>query len=302
MNRQQKQDALRRVLGDPLRVSGDEYGYSCPKRDCPYYGKDSPKLVVNLATDLFRCWVCDFRGRDLSRILRLRKGNPDLQSYLEGRTLYVGPIQKHTDVPTLPPDFTPVVYGPREAKGYLTSRGVTEEQMVRYRLGTSGTSYWGRVILPSFDREGTLNYITGRAISPTNRMRYWSPRISKDVVLYEDTVDWSRPVILVEGMFDAIATGEDAVPLGGKYLGSRLLARLVEADGPVYVALDRDAMRDARNVVRTLLSYDLEVRLCPLPGKDPAALGADAMRRIVGQYIEVHDELGLMELQVRGVA
>lgn len=261
-------------------------------------------MVVNLATDLFRCWVCTFKGRDLTGILRLRKGNPDLQAYIAGRPvtgLLTDLPQKHTEVPTLPPDFTPVGYGPNEVKGYLASRGVTEEQAVRYRLGTSRTSYWGRVILPSFDQKGELNFITGRSISPTNKMRYWSPRISKDIIVYDDIVDWSRPVVLVEGMFDAIATGEDAVPLVGKYLGPRLLARLVETTNPVYVALDRDARADTLAVVRTLLSYDLEVRLVPLPGKDPAQLGTEVMRRTLDDYFPILDEFCLLETQVRGV-
>ena len=73
-------------------------------------------------------------------------------------------------------------------------------------------------------------------------------------------VDWQSDVSIVEGVFDAIVAG-NAVPILGSSLreDSRLIKNVVENDTPVYIALDPDAEKKALNLIKKLLTFDIEL-------------------------------------------
>ena len=74
-------------------------------------------------------------------------------------------------------------------------------------------------------------------------------------------MDWSSDIILVEGVFDAIIAGRNAVPILGSTLNehSLLLRRIVKEDAGVYIALDPDATKKELEIIKTLLNFDIEV-------------------------------------------
>jgi len=74
-------------------------------------------------------------------------------------------------------------------------------------------------------------------------------------------VDWSSDIILVEGIFDAINAGRNAVPILGSTLNQNavLLRKIVKEDAGVYVALDPDATKKELEIIKTLLDFDIEV-------------------------------------------
>ena len=83
-------------------------------------------------------------------------------------------------------------------------------------------------------------------------------------------VNWSVPVILCEGIFDAIAIKRNAIPLFGKTIPKSLMMKLVESEvKTVYLALDKDALKEALNYSQTLLDHGKEVYLIELEGKIP---------------------------------
>ena len=69
-------------------------------------------------------------------------------------------------------------------------------------------------------------------------------------------------MIIVEGVFDAIKAGKNAVPILGSTLRqeSKLFMKIVENDTPVLVALDPDAEKKAMRLIKSLLDYGIEVR------------------------------------------
>lgn len=85
--------------------------------------------------------------------------------------------------------------------------------------------------------------------------------VSKNIVFNDLFVDWSSDIILVEGVFDAITAGRNAVPILGSTLNqnSILLRRIVKEDAGVYVALDPDAKMKELEIIKTLLDFDIEV-------------------------------------------
>jgi hypothetical protein len=157
---------------------------------------------------------------------------------------------------------------------YLHGRGLTDHTVGLYRMGYVDTGpLAGRVVVPSFDAYGAINFWSARSIDPSESLRYRLPLASKDIVSNEHMVDWTQPVYLVEGIFDEIAIGPQAISLYGKFLLPELASRLVQRRPPmVRICLDSDARMDARVLMRRLLGYDLTCSIVDLPGKDPGSV------------------------------
>ena len=88
-------------------------------------------------------------------------------------------------------------------------------------------------------------------------------------------IDWDEPIVLVEGVFDAIAAGENAIPIIGSTLReqSRLFQAIAIHDTPVYMALDQDAEKKAEWIIKSILKYDLEVFKIPIDEEDVGEMG-----------------------------
>jgi DNA primase len=121
--------------------------------------------------------------------------------------------------------------------------------------------YEGRIIIPSFDEDGDLNYFISRSYDKAFYPKYKNPPASKNIVFNDLFVDWSSNIILVEGVFDAIIAGRNSVPILGSTLNehSLLLRRIVKEDAGVYIALDPDATKKELEIIKTLLNFDIEV-------------------------------------------
>ena len=115
------------------------------------------------------------------------------------------------------------------------------------------------MIIPSFDSDGYINYFVARSFTE-DWYRYKNPPASKDIVFNELYVDWTKDIILTEGVFDAIRAG-NAIPLLGSSLSerSKLFQKIVASGVDMYVALDTDAEKKALKLIRSLLEYDINV-------------------------------------------
>ena len=145
----------------------------------------------------------------------------------------------------------------------------TLEDILKYKIGyTSEGEFGGRVVVPSFDEEGDLNYFVARSYDG-NWPRYKNPPTSRDVIFNELTVDWDSDLILVEGIFDAINAG-NAIPILGSSLRptSKLFKAIVMNDTPVFMALDNDAKEKENRIINDLLKYDVEVYKIDTSGYD----------------------------------
>ena len=142
----------------------------------------------------------------------------------------------------------------KSAINYLIKRGVTSEDILRWKIGYCDEGeYKNRIIIPSFGLSGYANFFIARA--------YKNPRTNKDIIFNELYIDWDKDIILVEGVFDAVrahAVGT-AIPLVGSTLreNSKLFQALVRHDQRVYVALDDDARAKASTIINKLIDYDV---------------------------------------------
>ena len=275
---EQKLSILKAVLGR-FRRTGSEYLFTCPF--CKHH---KPKFSVNLNRGA-KCWVCDWKSPDVRRVIRRVGSFDQLQEWdaITGRvslSAFDELFGDYEDVVVeetikLPDSFISlanrnVSLSSLAARQYLKSRGLTEKDLVNWKIGfcTSG-EYANRVIIPSFNMNGEVNYFIARAYND-DWMRYKNPPVSRDIVFNELFLDWDSDLTIVEGAFDAIVAGPNAVPILGSTLNehSKLFQAIVRHDTPIYIALDPDAEKKSNKLISALLKYDVELYKVDISGYD----------------------------------
>jgi len=263
----EKLEILFDVLGRSF-TTGEEHLFKCPK--CNHYKN---KLSVNVSLNVFKCWICEYSGNNIESLLRKYASRDVVDTWrsLSGKVdlsnfdfLFSKPIEQK-QILQLPEEFvslTGEITEPymRHAMNYLKSRGITRECVLRWKIGCfSGGSYFRRVCIPSFSAEGDLNYFVTRSYG-NDYMKYKNPAASKDIIFNDLFVDWSSPVVLVEGVFDAFRC-DNSIPILGSTLkeDSALFQKIVRKNCTVYLALDRDAKAKQLKIAKKLLEYGITV-------------------------------------------
>ena len=74
-------------------------------------------------------------------------------------------------------------------------------------------------------------------------------------------IEWEKPVYVVEGIFDAILSRKNAVPILGSNVGSGslLFKRLLQNNTEVIIALDADAKKKIIKMINELVKYNIPV-------------------------------------------
>ena len=271
---------LESFLGTGKINSNDNVAFHCPF--CNHHKK---KLEVNVGSQHWHCWVCNASGRKIS--ILARKLNVDRKKIskiieLTNDTDHL-PNKTSTDTPVvnLPKEFRPLWKfdkgSPdyRNAVFYLRSRGISIQDILKYRIGYADKGlYSGKIIIPSFDANGNLNYFVSRAYYDDDLQKHRNPNVSKDIIGFELHINWNMPIILVEGAFDAIAIKRNAIPLFGKTISNTLKKRIVERNvKTIYICLDNDAKKQALSACEYFMANGIDVYLVDLPESDPSELG-----------------------------
>ena len=250
----------------------------------PFISHHKPKLQVNIDTGKWHCWVSNNGGHNLFQLLKKlkvsRKYYQELETLVGETKYYKISTEKTEKTLSLPDEFIPLWNGAerspeyRNAMSYLKRRGITKSEIIKYGIGYCEDGlYRQRVIVPSFDNDNTLNYFVGRSYYKTN-MKYKNPPVSKGVVGFESMIDWSQPIVLCEGVFDAIAIKRNAIPLFGKTIPPLLMKKLVECRvKSLYLLLDSDAQEDSLINIKKLKGLDIQTHFIQLQDKDPSDLG-----------------------------
>jgi len=264
---EEKIELLRKAFGQSW-PNGGEHLFYCPK--CDHHKK---KLSVNIEKNVFKCWICDYSG---SQISSLFKRHADSSLYHEWTSLngfvditkydaiFSGPLIEENKKIDLPAGFKTLTGPINNLKikplNYLNSRGISKQDILRWKIGFCDYGeYAGRVIVPSFDIIGNLNYFVGRSYDG-NSYKYRNPPVSKDIIFNDLNINWKDDIILVEGVFDAIKC-ENAIPILGSSLKERTkLFEKISLNRPsIYLAFDLDAKEKELKLAKTLKEYDLDV-------------------------------------------
>jgi DNA primase len=278
-------ELLEEVLGD--------HGLHYPNRgqisfNCPVCDDDSNKhnLEVNYIDNVYKCWSCsESEGTHgpLGRIFDKYGNKKQKKLYQIFKPETVVKRERKKKELKLPSSFTlfkdsSVVYPVRrQAMNYLESRGITEEMIGKFGIGFCDKGdHSGRIVIPSYDRKGELNYYIARSWNPTSRAKYKNPEAEKDkIIFWENLIDWDKDVFLVEGAFDGLFLN-NAIPMLGKHMSEILFETIYnKAKGDITICLDEDAWNNSVKLYHELNGGELwgRIKLVKLPDdKDIADL------------------------------
>lgn len=261
---------------------------------CPFCHHKKPKLVVNIKSGAFNCWTCHppTKGRNPVSLLKKLSAAPEVVLEMKqyyGMKAEKSDSQESTQIVSLPKEYSPIKWpgkSPIERKvvQYLKNRNITENDCLKYGIGFCESGrYRNRVIVPSYDSSGKLNYFVARTIYDTVKPSYDAPSCKKsNIIGFEYFINWNIPIILCEGAFDAIAIKRNAIPLFGKTIPKSLMIKLANSNvKTVYLALDNDAIRESYNYAEELINMGKEVYTLDLEDKDPSKLGFENMIKIL---------------------
>lgn len=271
----------------------------CQEREGLGYPDGKFNLEINTSKRMFRCWKCDeprFSG-SLGRLIRTFGSHTDVEMYKSYAGVYqdyeyYGDEEKEYVQVKLPEEmilFSQMESGNSEhfnAYNYLVNeRKITRDIILRYRLGFCITGkYAKRIIIPSFDENGEVNYFVGRSYDPKQKkIPYLNPVADKDDIIFnEGLVNWDSTVYLVEGAFEMLSFPVNSIPMLGKTLSTTLFMKLKELKPDVVVLLDPDAYKNSVELFYMLetiyVGCEERVKIVKLPTNDDL----DELRRIQG--------------------
>jgi hypothetical protein len=261
----------------------------CAEREGLPHGDGKHNLEINTTKRVFKCWRCDepkFSG-SLGRLVKMYGTSADYEIYKSYASIYGNDYTYDEDekeyVPVKLPEemilFSQLEIGNTEhfeAYKYLVvDRKISRDIILKYRLGFCTTGkYIKRIIIPSYDANGEINYFVARTYDETiKRGKYDNPKSDKDKIIFnEGFINWDSTVYLVEGAFELLSFPVNCIPMLGKTISSTLFLKLKELKPDVVVLLDPDAYKNSVELYYTLhtIYVDCEdrVRIIKLPTKE----------------------------------
>jgi len=262
---------LIRLLGQPgdSYDQGRQHKFNCPNcAEINNNGRPDNRynLEINLSLPrggelikVYHCWKCNMKG-ELGRLFR-QWGDQNYYEQYQGvagnNEFALRVVKKETFKRKLylPDEYIPF-YGakvdyksPERAKAlaYITTRGITEKTIRFHRLGYCEEGHYReRVIMPSYDKHGELNYFVGRTYVDHND-KYINPTVDKTKIIFNEVnINWELPITLSEGPFEVLAYGHNNIPLLGKVMYDMLLEKLLLNDSRVILALNLDAFEEKK--------------------------------------------------------
>ena len=303
------------VLGEPKRSytsSGGWIEYNCPCCADELGHQDGKyNLAVTLEGLYGHCWKCGYSGK-LSTIIRKYGSADDLGEYKNELSMYkesrlfsltgglsdsVDELDQVEEI-TLPEGFrliekdyidkdTGKFFHKNDAIQYLEKRGVDEFLVKKFNIGfcSYGSSiYSHRIVIPSYDMYGELNYWVARDYTGKNKWKILNPKVDKKAIVFNEYfINWYEPITLVEGPFDHIVV-PNSIPLLGSAFDDESMAYktiMSRVHAPVNIMLDNDAVNKAYRMYKFLNSAmpgNVRIVECP-DGYDPSDYHRDFGRK-----------------------
>jgi DNA primase len=270
-------ELLEEVLGDhglhyPNR---GQISFNCPVCDD---GRNKHNLEVNYIDNVYKCWACGDSENTHGALGKIfdkygNKKQKKLYNVLKPETVIKREKKKKTlKLPegfTLFKDSSSVYPVRRQALNYLKSRGITDEMIDKFGIGFCDKGdHAGRIVIPSYNINGELNYYIARSWNPMSRAKYKNPEAEKDkIIFWENLIDWNRDIYLVEGAFDGLFL-DNPLPMLGKHMSELLFDTIYQkAKGNVIICLDGDAWTNAVKLYHELNGGDLyqKIKILKLP-------------------------------------
>ena len=292
------------ILGSSKKQGNKgDFLFFCPQ--CNHYKR---KLSINVDQSSkkfgrWACWVCqdynNTKGKSHWSLFKKFKASPqqltELSEILGERRYTTKKDEEVKKILTLPSEYISM-WGYtgsledldyRRAAVYLNKRGITWGDIIKYQIGfCKSGDYKGRIIIPSYDEDNKLNFFSARSYYEDSYLKYKNPKSedgwSKDIIGFGNMINWNMPVILCEGVFDAIAIRRNAIPLFGKTVMTNLRDKIYINHSPrIYISLDLDALKNSVVIAETFIKEGIETFIVELGDKDPANIGFQKMISVI---------------------
>jgi hypothetical protein len=310
-------DIINNVFGSDVKGIGqsEQLQTCCPKcqeREGLSHPDGKYNLEINTSKRVFRCWKCDepkFSG-SLGRLIKIYGSHTDYEVYKSYAKIFRDYTEEEDfeDVFVKLPSETIFiedmdVKNPNHFKFYnylVNDRKISRDIILKYKLGfCEEGKYYDRIIVPSFDIKGEINYFVARAIDDKMKPKYMNPDVNKGLFIFnEGFVNWDSTVYLCEGAFEMLSFPINTIPILGKDILGELFSKLKKHKPNIVILLDPDAYKTTINIYFQLHSiYGNEtdkIRIIKLPSNDDL----DEIRKKLGNDGMINAIYGARKLMV----
>lgn len=237
--------------------------------NCPYCADEKGdidgkyNLEISFALGKFHCWSCNNAG-PISKLIKNKGGKALYDEYFslikeirESKYFNLDLFKDNGEMLgenylKLPTTFRKIEISKCKDKAlikFLNERKITQDIIDNYNIGRTtwdeeDWSWRNRIVFPSYNINGDINYYVGRTYKETDtRNKYKNCESDKFQIIYhEDKIQWDADIYLVEGVIDCIYAN-NTISLLGKVLNkkSELYSRLYEkANANIIIVLDGD--------------------------------------------------------------
>lgn len=270
-----------------LTNSGINVQVTCPVcRSHKGSNYNKKKFAIETQTHINHCWSCGYKSRSLRHILKKYYPNflPIYKEQFCDSTILEDELSRKTkskeyDAVTLPDDFMLLATQPSNStepcvelsRRYLESRGITDESLYWYwKFGVSKRhpDLFKRIIVPSFDYRGNINYYSARTIDKEIRPKYFNPEANREQIIFNElNINWNEELTIVEGVFDLIKCNDNATCILGSSLSSdyKLFQKILNYKTPIVLALDPDAKNKTMKLAKRFHEFGIPIKIIDYP-------------------------------------
>lgn len=261
--------AIESIFGKgKISSQGSDIAVSCPKCN----DSKKKKLSISLIDNKYNCWVCGYSGKNIGNYISKR--NIEFKDLFKVECVEEDSSEEFIDFPkdfkVLTSYFDKKLIDPdiKNLVNYLKSRGITKAICEKYALGFSREKkFYKRVIIPSFNANGELNYYTARSIDPDTKLKYLNAKVKRaNVIFNEIHIDYNKKITLVEGPMDSILGPDNSISILGSFLNENyeLFKNIIKNKCDVRIILDSDAKSKQDKIANLLYEYGINVTIIDL--------------------------------------
>lgn len=202
-------------------------------------------LAINARTGVFKCWKCSLKGRMSGKF-------EDFEREEEVAPIKMEPPEHYV---TLASHEGQTSFSLEPAREYAAKRC---DPSMWFEIGIGGCArgyYAGRVIVPIYDLDDqTWAGWVGRTWYPSEKAYTYPKGMNRAAMLYNPRAvyaDTEEPLLVVEGVFDAIHLWPNAVAILGKASEPQMEA-LASSNRPIVMVLDGDAWMEGWSMAAVL--------------------------------------------------
>ena len=304
--------------------------FGCPHCAEKHGDRELQKYNLECNFFVFHCWKCASEDDDdmhgsVFKLIKLYGNEQLYKDYkecvisLKESKLYNLDFENdfkvdlsQIDEVKLPNGFRPFKedrFYPPQAMEYIQKRGITWDIIHEYNLGFTTYSEddkiaSNRIIIPSYNKFGELNYWTGRDFTKNpKRQRYYNPKTErKSLIFNEEKIQWDADINIVEGPFDHLVV-PNSIPLLGKALNKdyKLFWELLtKANANINIFLDGDAYDTVIETYKALNHGRLynKIRYVPIKKEnDPSLLFQLGGNRAILEHLKNAQQIKEVYLQ-----